>query len=70
MLSIHLDPDVERRLVERARRTGRNASDLAQAFIEASLEDLEDRETAEARLERRRPSLTSQQVRQQLGLDD
>ena len=69
MLSIRLDPDIERRLSELAKRTGRTKSYYARELIEANLEDLEDRYLAEARLEKRQPPLTSQQVRQELGLD-
>jgi len=70
MLSIRLDPEIERRLAELARRTGRTKSYYARELIEGNLEDLEDHYLAEARLEKRRPPLTSRQVRRELGLDD
>jgi RHH-type rel operon transcriptional repressor/antitoxin RelB len=70
MLSIRLDPEIERRLSELAQRTGRTKSYYVREFIEGNLEDLEDRYLAEARLEKRRPALTSRQVRKELGLDD
>jgi RHH-type rel operon transcriptional repressor/antitoxin RelB len=66
--SLRLNPDVERRLDALARMTGRTKSFYARALIEAHLEDLEDRYIAEARLEKRRPALTSRQVRKELGL--
>jgi len=69
MLSIRLDPDIEKRLSELAQRTGRTKSYYARELIEDNLEDLEDRYLAEARLEKRRAPLTSRQVRKQLGLD-
>ena len=69
MLSLRLDPDVERRLDELARKTGRTKSFYARELIEGNLEDLEDRYIAEARLEKRRPSLTSDQVRKELGIE-
>jgi len=69
MLSIRLDPDIERRLSVLAKRTGRTKSYYARELIEGSIEDLEDRYLAEARLEKRRPSLTSRQVRKELGLE-
>ena len=69
MLSIRLNPDIDRRLSELARRTGRTKSYYVRELIESNMEDLEDRYLAEARLERRRPSLTSRQVRKQLGLE-
>ena len=68
MLSLRLDPDVERRLDELARKTGRTKSFYARELIEENLEDLEDRYLAEARLEKRRTPLTSRQVRKELGL--
>jgi mRNA interferase RelE/StbE len=52
-----------------AQRTGRTKSYYARELIEGNMEDLEDRYLAEARLEKRRPSLTSRQVRKDLGLD-
>ncbi len=69
MLSIRLDPDIERRLSELAKRTGRTKSYYVRELIEANIEDLEDRYLAEARLEKRRPPLTSRQVRKELGLE-
>jgi len=69
MLSIRLDPDIERRLSELARRTGRTRSYYVRELIEGNVEDLEDRYLAEARLEKRRPPLTSRQVRKELGLE-
>ena len=69
MLSIRLNPEIERRLSELARRTGRTKTFYARELIEGNIEDLEDRYLAEARLEKRRPSLTSRQVRKQLGLE-
>jgi predicted DNA-binding protein len=70
MLSIRLDPDIERRLRTLAKRTGRSEADLAQQLIELSFEDLEDIAIAEARLANPQPALTLDQVRKELGLDD
>jgi RHH-type transcriptional regulator, rel operon repressor / antitoxin RelB len=69
MLSIRLDPDIEKRLSELAKRTGRTKSYYARELIQTHIEDLEDRYLAEARLEKRGPTLTSRQVRKELGLD-
>ncbi|HTD43540.1 MAG TPA: TraY domain-containing protein [Bryobacteraceae bacterium] len=69
MLSIRLDPDIERRLNELARRTGRTKSYYARELIESNIEDLEDRYLAEARLEKGRPPLKSRQVRKELSLE-
>jgi RHH-type transcriptional regulator, rel operon repressor / antitoxin RelB len=70
MLSIRLDPAIERRLSELAKRTGRTKTYYARELIEGNIEELEDRYLAEARPEKRRRPLTSQQVRKELGLDD
>jgi len=67
-MKLRIDPDIERRLDDLARRTGRTKSFYARELIE-SLEHLEDRYLAEARLEKRRPSPTSSQVRKALGLE-
>jgi RHH-type transcriptional regulator, rel operon repressor / antitoxin RelB len=68
-MKLRLDPDIERRLDELARRTGRTKSFYARELIETNIEDLEDRYLAEARLEKRRPSLTSSEVRKALGIE-
>lgn len=68
-MKLRLDPNIERRLDELARRTGRPKSFYAHELIESNLEELEDRYLAEARLEKRRPSLTSGQMRKALGLE-
>ena len=52
MLSIRLNPEIDRRLSEIARRTGRTKSYYVRELIESNIEDLEDRYLAEARLER------------------
>jgi RHH-type rel operon transcriptional repressor/antitoxin RelB len=67
MLSIRLDPKIERRLNELAKRTGRTKSYYARELIESNFEDLEDR-YLEARLQKRRAPLGSRRVRKQLGL--
>ena len=66
MLSLRLDPEIERRLDELAKRTGRTKSFYARELIQGNLED---RYLAEARLEKRLPSLTSRQMRKELGLE-
>ena len=68
MLSIRLDPEIERRLSELAKRTGRTKSYHARQLIESNIDDLEDLYLAEARLEKRCPPLSSKQVREELGL--
>jgi RHH-type rel operon transcriptional repressor/antitoxin RelB len=48
MLSLRLDPDIERRLSKLAKLTGQTKSYYARQLIEGNLEDLEDRCLAEA----------------------
>jgi RHH-type transcriptional regulator, rel operon repressor / antitoxin RelB len=67
MLSIDLDPEIERRLSELAKRSGKSPADFARELIE---DDVDDIYTAEARLADPQPTLTLGQVRKELGLDD
>jgi RHH-type rel operon transcriptional repressor/antitoxin RelB len=69
MLTVALDPDIERRLSELAKRTGRSMSDFARELIEGNIEDLEDRYLAEQAIAEGGPRLTSDQVRKELGLE-
>ena len=50
MLAIRLPDEIERRLAELARKTGRTKTFYAREAILAHLEDLEDRYLAEERL--------------------
>ena len=50
MLAIRLPDDVDRRLSELARKTGRTRTDHAQEAILRHLEDIEDADLAEERL--------------------
>ncbi|WP_163875622.1 type II toxin-antitoxin system RelB family antitoxin [Rhizobium laguerreae] len=51
MLVLQLPPDIEARLIELSRRTGRSKSFYARQAILAHLDDLEDVYLAEKRLE-------------------
>lgn len=70
MSSILLEPAIEQRLAERARRDGMPKADLAQLLIEDGLDDLDDLQVAAERLARPVQPLTSAQARRALGLDD
>ncbi len=70
MLSIQLDPEVERRLSDLAMRSGKTEAELARELVEHNIEDLEDICMAEERLANPGTRLTSAQVRKELGLDD
>jgi predicted DNA-binding protein len=69
MLSVPLNPDVERRLAELAKSRGQSDAELARELIESSLEDLDDIQMAVARLENRGPVLTTDEARKALDLD-
>ena len=69
MLNVSLSPDIDRRLFDLAKRTGRTESELARELIENNIEDLEDRYLAEQAIAEGGPRLTSEQVRKELGLD-
>ena len=69
MLIVSLNPDIEHRLSELARRTGRSESDFARDLIEGNIEDLEDRYLAEQAKTAGGPRFTSEQARKELGLE-
>ena len=70
MISVALDPDIERRLAELARRRGLSEGDFARELIEACIKDLDDIQMVVGRLENREPALTASQARKALGRDD
>lgn len=70
MISVKLSPDTEQRLAELAKRRGLSEGDFARELIEACIEDLDDVQMAAGRLENRQPTLTAEQARKALGLDD
>ena len=69
VLSIQLDPEIEERIAALARRAGRSEDSCIRELITENIEDLEDRCLAEERLKQRRSPLTSQKVREELGLE-
>lgn len=70
MITVELTPDIERRLSELAKRTGRTEGEFARELIEGNIEDLEDRFLAEQAIAEGGPRLTSEQVRKELGLEN
>lgn len=68
MLAIRLPPEIEQRLSDLAKRTGRSKSYYAREAILEHLDDLEDYYLAAARVEEARLSL--EDVERRLGLDD
>jgi RHH-type rel operon transcriptional repressor/antitoxin RelB len=74
MLAIRLPEDIERRLDELAKRTGRTKTFYAREAIVQHLEDLEDAYLADQVMERIRTGqervYTADEARRELGLDD
>ncbi len=70
MLSIQLDPDLEKRLDLLAEKTGRSKADYVQEAIHEYLEDIEDRHVAIERLNNPGKRWTMEEVEQELGLED
>lgn len=68
MLAIRLPPDIEKRLSDLAKRTGRSKTYYAREAILEYLDDLEDYYLAAARVEEAR--LSMKEVERRLGLDD
>lgn len=74
MLAIRLSEDMEHRLTELARRTGRTKTFYAREAIEQHLDDLEDLYLAEAELQRVKdgdsPTYSLEEVMRAHGLED
>jgi RHH-type rel operon transcriptional repressor/antitoxin RelB len=72
--SIRLDPTLEQRLDELARRTGRTKAYYLRELVTKGLDDLEDYYLAAATMERVRKGEesvhTSEEVRRDIGLAD
>lgn len=69
MLSIRLDPEIERRLEELAEATGRTKSHYAREAILKHLEEMEDRYIAIERLETPAGRVSLEEIERQLDLD-
>lgn len=67
MLALRLPPDIEKRLEELARKTGRTKSYYAREAIEAHLDDLEDAYIAKVRLKGGRARVSLEEL--EAGLD-
>jgi len=72
MLAIRLDPGLERRLDELAKKTGRTKTFYARAAIEEYIEDLEDYFLAEEIMKDFTPGegIPLADVKAELGLDN
>ncbi len=69
MASLRLGEELENRLDHLAETTGRTKTFYIRMLIEEHIDELEDRYIAEQRLENPANRLSSQEVRQELGLE-
>ncbi|WP_454060920.1 type II toxin-antitoxin system RelB family antitoxin [Candidatus Nitrospira salsa] len=70
MASLRFGKELESRLEHLAASTGRTKTFYIRQLIEKHIDELEDRYTAEQRLEKSDKRLSSQELRQKLGLDN
>jgi len=70
MTSFRLDSELEKRLDHLAEITGRTKTFYIRELIKEHIDALEDRYIAEQRLEKPDARLTSQEMRQELGLEN
>lgn len=68
MATLRLSKDLENRLNQLAEITGRNKTFYIRMLVEEHIDELEDRYIAEQRLENPTKRLSSQEMRQELGL--
>jgi RHH-type rel operon transcriptional repressor/antitoxin RelB len=69
MIGVRLDEETEARLEALARQTGRSKSYYVRQAIAAYLEEHEDYLLALARLEKREPRVSLEELEAELGLD-
>jgi RHH-type rel operon transcriptional repressor/antitoxin RelB len=70
MLAIRLSPDIEKRLEELSKRTGRTKTYYAREAIVEYLDDLEDYYLAMDRLNNPGKRWTMEEIEEELGLAD
>jgi RHH-type transcriptional regulator, rel operon repressor / antitoxin RelB len=70
MLAIRLSPDIEKRLDDLSKKTGRTKTYYAREAIMEYIEDLEDYYLATTRLENPGKRWTLEEVEKELGLAD
>ena len=66
MLALRLPPDIDKRLADLAKRTGRTKSFYAREAIVRHLEDIEDFHLARRRLARRSARVTLEALEEEL----
>jgi RHH-type rel operon transcriptional repressor/antitoxin RelB len=70
MLAIRLDPELERRLSDLAKRTGRTKTFYAREAIEEHLDELEDIYLALDRIEKPARTYSPEEAKRELGIRD
>jgi RHH-type rel operon transcriptional repressor/antitoxin RelB len=70
MLALRLPPDIEKRLDDLARKTGRTKSFYAREAILEHIDDLEDLYLAEQRLKENGPRISLEDMIEKYGIDD
>ncbi|MEX2491367.1 MAG: TraY domain-containing protein [Nitrospirales bacterium] len=70
MATLRLSKELEHRLDQLAEITGRTKTFYIRMLVEEHIDELEDRYIAEQRLETPAKRLTSQEMRQELGLEN
>jgi RHH-type rel operon transcriptional repressor/antitoxin RelB len=70
MLAIRLPIDIENRLAQLAKKTGRTKTYFAREAILNYLEDMEDYYSAVAAIKKPGKRYSSEEVRKELGLED
>jgi RHH-type rel operon transcriptional repressor/antitoxin RelB len=70
MLAVRIPADIENRLEELARKTGRTKTYYVREALTEYLADLEDHYMAEERLRENRPAIPLDEVERTLGLAD
>lgn len=70
MLAVRIPADIENRLEELARKTGRTKTYYVREALTEYLADLEDHYLAEERLRENRPAIPLDEVERTLGLAD
>ncbi len=69
MLGVRLDPELEKRLEDLSKKTGRTKSHYAREAIRQFLEDREDYLKGLAILERKEPTISLEELEKRLGLE-
>ncbi|MCO5084667.1 MAG: DUF6290 family protein [Rhizobiaceae bacterium] len=70
MLALRLPPDIEKRLDDLARKTGRTKSFYAREAILEHIDDLEDLYLAEQRLKENGPRISLEDMIEKYRIDD